>query len=292
MAIKKGHKEIFQQDITDVLDKQLFESMGLLMTEEEQRMYERKVPIEDKRLLAVHEAGHMLLAHLLPQFDWHAFTYLLPGGKGTAWSLFYPREEMLFKGYPTVGYLKMQMVVAHGGRCAEQIVFGDDITDGGQDDLLKITRIARELVISPANPRLGLFPMTWSSTFEYPIPGEVELMKNEWEDPKKVTARMSVEVSELFTREVTRYIEETEEEAKVALMKNRHILDRLAAELFERTKLTGLEVEEIVSSMNPVMLDDPMKMPDMNLDTETKSPPNGHGFYEGLDIFPAPLHRC
>lgn len=36
---------------------------------------------EKKKLLAVHEAGHILLAHLFPQFDWHAFSQLLPGGK-------------------------------------------------------------------------------------------------------------------------------------------------------------------------------------------------------------------
>lgn len=37
--------------------------------------------VEKKRLLAVHEAGHVVLAHLFPRFDWHAFSQLLPGGK-------------------------------------------------------------------------------------------------------------------------------------------------------------------------------------------------------------------
>lgn len=36
--------------------------------------------MDNKRLLAVHESGHILLAHLFPQFDWHAFSHLLPGG--------------------------------------------------------------------------------------------------------------------------------------------------------------------------------------------------------------------
>lgn len=45
------------------------------------------------------------------------------------------------QGYTTFGYMKMQMVVAHGGRCAERIVFGDDITDGGRDDLKKLTKV-------------------------------------------------------------------------------------------------------------------------------------------------------
>ncbi|KAL6316777.1 hypothetical protein AAG906_021077 [Vitis piasezkii] len=50
----------------------------------------------------------------------------------------------------------MQMVVAHCGRCAERVVFGDEITDGGRDDLEKITK----MVISPTNSRLGLTALT------------------------------------------------------------------------------------------------------------------------------------
>lgn len=48
---------------------------------------------------------------------------------------------MVDQGYTTFGYMKMQMVVAHGGRCAELLVFGDDISDGGRDDLEKITKV-------------------------------------------------------------------------------------------------------------------------------------------------------
>jgi len=49
---------------------------------------------------------------------------------------------MVDQGYTTFGYMKMQMVVAHGGRCAERVVFGDNVTDGGKDDLEKITKVS------------------------------------------------------------------------------------------------------------------------------------------------------
>lgn len=65
----------------------------------------------------------------------------VPIKQETAVSVFYPREDMVDQGYTTFGYMMMQMVVAHGGRCAERIVFGDDITDGGTDDLEKITKV-------------------------------------------------------------------------------------------------------------------------------------------------------
>ncbi|RVW25613.1 ATP-dependent zinc metalloprotease FTSH 12, chloroplastic [Vitis vinifera] len=205
MSVRKGHSKIYQQDIVDVLDKQLLEGMGVLLTEEEQQKCEESVSFEKKRLLAVHEAGHIVLAHLFPRFDWHAFSQLLPGGKETAISVFYPREDMLDQGYTTFGYMKMQMVVAHGGRCAERVVFGDEITDGGRDDLEKITKIAREMVISPANSRLGLTALTKRvGLMDRPDSPDGELIKYRWDDPFVIPANMTLEVSELFSRELTR----------------------------------------------------------------------------------------
>ncbi|GLT61232.1 hypothetical protein SLA2020_339540 [Shorea laevis] len=263
MSVRKGHSKIYQQDIVDVLDKQLLEGMGVLLTEEEQQKCEQSVSFEKKRLLAVHEAGHILLAHLFPRFDWHAFSQLLPGGKETAISVFYPREDMVDQGYTTFGYMKMQIVVAHGGRCAERVVFGDDITDGGRDDLEKITKIAREMLI-----------------------------RYRWDDPQVIPANMTLEVSELFTRELTRYIEEAEELAICGLRDNRHILDMITKELLEKSRITGLEVEEKMKGLSPVMFEDFVKPFQINLEEEGPLPHKDQLRYQPLDIYPAPLHRC
>ncbi|KAL8211227.1 hypothetical protein R6Q57_005664 [Mikania cordata] len=239
--LKKGHTKICQKDIVDVLDKQLLEGMGVLLTDEEQQKCEERVSVEKKRLLAVHEAGHILLAHLFPRYDWHAFSQLLPGGKETAISVFYPGEDMVDQGYTTFGYMMMQMVVAHGGRCAERVVFGDDITDGGVDDLEKITKIAREMVISPRNSRLGFATLTNRVGLANRADStDGELIKYRWDDPHVIPADMTVEVSELFTLEMTRYIEETEELAMKGLMDNRHILDLISKELLDNSRITGV----------------------------------------------------
>lgn len=293
MSVRKGHSKIYQQDIVDVLDKQLLEGMGVLLTEEEQQKCEESVSYDKKRLLAVHEAGHILLAHLFPRFDWHAFSQLLPGGKETAISVFYPREDMVDQGYTTFGYMQMQMVVAHGGRCAERVVFGEDITDGGRDDLEKITKIAREMVISPSNHKLGLTALTKRiGLVDRPDNPEGELIKFKWDDPHVVTADMTLEVSELFTRELTRYIEETEEIAMKGLTDNRLILDMIARELLEHSRITGLEVEEKISGLSPVMFDDFARPYRISPDEEGPLPHNDRVRYHALDIYPAPLHRC
>ncbi|KAM1234753.1 hypothetical protein FF1_004282 [Malus domestica] len=56
MSVRKGRSKIYQKDIVDVLDKQLLEGMGVLLTEEEQRKCEQSVSSEKKKLLAVHGA--------------------------------------------------------------------------------------------------------------------------------------------------------------------------------------------------------------------------------------------
>ncbi|KAL3692806.1 hypothetical protein R1sor_006457 [Riccia sorocarpa] len=297
MAVRKGHDQITQQDLIDVLDKQLFEGMGVVLMDDELKRAEEKIPADSKKLLAVHEAGHILLAHLFPTFDWHAFSHLLPGGNEAALSVFFPREEMLQLGHTTVGYVKMQMVVAHGGRCAERIVFGEDISDGGQDDLGRISSMARELTISVSNERLGLLPMKWRDTLDMPqLPGDVELVPNEWDKSGTQIANMTVELSELFTREVTKYVDETEEMAMDALTRNRHVLDKLAEVLFAKTKLSGFEAEDIVRSMNPVYLPDLMEdKVDLESWGEIEAPPpdtdGRFGRYRDLNIYQAPQYQ-
>lgn len=293
MSVRKGHSKIYQQDIVDVLDKQLLEGMGVLLTEEEQQKCEQSVSYEKRRLLAVHEAGHILLAHLFPRFDWHAFSQLLPGGKETAISVFYPREDMVDQGYTTFGYMKMQMVVAHGGRCAEQIVFGDDITDGGRDDLEKITKIAREMVISPQNARLGLTPLTKRiGLLDRPDNADEEMIRYRWDDPQVIPANMTVEVSELLTRELTRYIEESEDFAINGLMANQHVLDWIVSELLEKSRITGLEVEAKMKELSPILFEDFVKPFQINMEEEGPLPRNDRLRYQPLEVYPAPLHRC
>jgi ATP-dependent Zn protease len=86
----------------------------------------------------------VIAIHNVTVFDYcfHGFVWTSVRIKQeTAISVFNPREDMVDQGYTPFGYLKMQMVVAHGGRCAEHVIFGENITDGGRDDLEKITKV-------------------------------------------------------------------------------------------------------------------------------------------------------
>ncbi|XP_039002413.1 ATP-dependent zinc metalloprotease FTSH 12, chloroplastic-like [Hibiscus syriacus] len=141
-----------------------------------------------------------------------------------------------------------------------------------------IKKIAREMVISPQNARLGLTQLTKRvGLLDQPDSSDGELIKYRWDDPHVIPANMTPEVSELFTRELTRYIEETEELAINALKGNRRILDMIANELLEKSRITGLEVEEKIKGLSSEW--GPL-------------PHNDRLRYQPLDIYPAPLHRC
>ncbi|GKF09077.1 hypothetical protein Tco_0043301, partial [Tanacetum coccineum] len=97
--------------------------------------------------------------------------------------------------------------------------------------------IAREMVISPRNSRLGFATLTNRvGPANRADSTDGELIKYRWDDPHVVPADMTVEVSELFTRELTR--EETEELAMKGLMANRHILDLISNELLKKSRIS------------------------------------------------------
>ncbi|CBI17675.3 unnamed protein product, partial [Vitis vinifera] len=111
------------------------------------------------------------------------------------------------------------------------------------------------MVISPANSRLGLTALTKRvGLMDRPDSPDGELIKYMWDDPFMIPANMTLEVSELFSRELTRYIEETEEIAMSGLKVNRHILDMITNELLENSRITGLVNEYVFFSHSPFFL--------------------------------------
>ncbi|KAK8962047.1 hypothetical protein KSP40_PGU016023 [Platanthera guangdongensis] len=111
----------------------------------------------------------------------------------------------------------------------------------GEEAFQAVVEIAREMVISPRNPRLGLTTLVRRLGMkDRPDSIDGELLKYKWDDPNVVPADMTIEVSELFSRELTKYIQETEEVAINGISRNRHILNMIVTELMENSRMTGL----------------------------------------------------
>ena len=107
-------------------------------------------PLQDsakKRLIAYHEIGHALIATLLPAANDVDKVTLLPRGGAGGYTRFMPDEEQLDSGLVTRSSCMADLVVALGGRAAEQVVFGPlEVTQGASGDLQMVAQLSREMV--------------------------------------------------------------------------------------------------------------------------------------------------
>ena len=97
---------------------------------------------KERRVVAYHESGHALVAALIPEADPVLKVTIVPRGQALGVTAFAPVDEI--RNYPR-DYLLARMMVALGGRAAEQLHF-EEITTGAADDLRRVTDIARRMV--------------------------------------------------------------------------------------------------------------------------------------------------
>jgi cell division protease FtsH len=96
----------------------------------------------ERRVIAFHEAGHALLAELLPCATRTHRVSIIPRGNALGYVLHFPEEDRYLS---TRAELMDEMVVLLGGRAAEEIVFGE-ITSGASNDLFKVAEISRKMI--------------------------------------------------------------------------------------------------------------------------------------------------
>jgi len=102
----------------------------------------RVVSEREKRITAFHEAGHALVAYVLPNADNPFKVTIISRGQTGGHTRFLPEED---RHLWTKGQFEDTMAAAMGGRVAEEVTF-DDITTGASNDLEKATNIARTMV--------------------------------------------------------------------------------------------------------------------------------------------------
>ncbi len=102
----------------------------------------RVVLEKERRLTAYHEAGHAVLAYLLPDQDPVHQVTIIPRGRAGGFTLQFPEHD---KSYRSKKALEGEITVLLGGRVSEKIML-DDISTGASNDLEKVTAIARNMV--------------------------------------------------------------------------------------------------------------------------------------------------
>jgi cell division protease FtsH len=198
---------------------------------------------KERRVIAYHEAGHALVAWLIPAADPVQKVTIVPHGQALGVTEQVPSEE---RHNLTLAYLKARLAVMMGGRSAEEIAIGE-ITTGAESDLVEATRLARRMVTRWGMTKLG--PIAFRADEQQPFLG-YELTQRP--DYSEATAAE-------IDAEVKRLLEEAHDEVRRRLTAAREQLDKLVeallkeetVELDELTRILGSRHQTEVSLVQP-----------------------------------------
>jgi cell division protease FtsH len=190
---------------------------------------------EEKRTTAYHEAGHALVAKLLPGADPIHKVTIIPRGMALGLTQQLPMDE---KHTYAREYLLNNLVILFGGRCAEELVL-EHITTGAGNDIEKATDLAHRMVCEwGMSEKLG--PMTFGKKEEEIFLGRDFAQKTDY---SKSTA---IEID----AEISRIIQESYYRAKDLLTTHLRLLHQVAEKLLEKEVLDGSELDAIVRASN------------------------------------------
>jgi cell division protease FtsH len=186
---------------------------------------------EEKRNTAYHEAGHALVAKLLPGADPIHKVTIIPRGMALGLTQQLPMDEK--HTYPKE-YLLNNLAILFGGRVAEELVL-NHMTTGAGNDIEKATELARRMVCEwGMSEKLG--PMTFGKKEEEIFLGRDFTQKVDYSESTAIE----------IDSEVRRIIQDSYYRAKDLLKTNLRLLHRVAEQLLEKEVLDGSEIDAIV----------------------------------------------
>jgi cell division protease FtsH len=222
LAARRGHDKIYMADLEEAKDKVMLgaERKSLVMREEE------------RRLTAFHEAGHAVCAMMVKGNDPLHKVTIVPRGRALGVAFTLPEDDRVSV---TRENLEARLVMAYGGRAAEELVFGRDrVTTGAASDIQQATGIARRYV-----SQWGLSD----------IIGPILVGDNEQEVFLGRELNHRREVSEKTAQavdlEVSRVINEAHQRAKSVLTEHMELLHQVATSLLERETLSREDIEAL-----------------------------------------------
>jgi cell division protease FtsH len=219
LAARHNHEKIYMVDFEDAKDRVMLgaERKSLVMREEE------------RRLTAYHEAGHAVCAIRVKGNDPLHKVTIVPRGRALGLAFTLPEDDRVSV---TREQIEARLVMAYGGRVAEEMVFGrDHVTTGASSDIQQATGIARRYV-----SQWGL-----SDAIGPILVGDNEqevFLGRELSSRRQVSERTAQQVDD----EVSRVINEAYNRATDTLTTHRELLERIALALLERETLTREDI--------------------------------------------------
>jgi len=223
LSARRNKKKIEMPELEEAITRVIAgpEKKSRVMTERE------------RRLVAYHEAGHAVVAHLLPTVDPVHEVSIIPRGRAGGYTMILPKEDRFFMGKSE---LMDQVTHLLGGRVSEELVL-NEISTGAQNDLERATQIARKMVMEYGMSE-SIGPMTLGHKNEEVFLGR-DLARGR---------NYSEEVAASIDKEVKKIIETCYNKAKDLLSENINKLHKVAQALLEREKLDGEEFLEVFAS--------------------------------------------
>jgi len=221
LAARRNRKEVAMQDFEDAKDKVLMgvERKSLIISEEE------------KRRIAYHEAGHVLVSKMIKGLDPIHKATIIPRGRALGVTMPLPIDD---RRIYSKEYCLNQLAFILGGRAAESLIL-KDISTGAQDDIEKATALAKKMVCEwGMSEKLGPLALGKKE-------GEIFLGREFGVRPD-----FSEKTSQLIDSEVRRLVESQEKRAEKILRENKDKLKLLAEKLLEKEILDGKEIDRII----------------------------------------------
>ncbi len=221
LAAREDKEKVEMQDFELAKDK-------VMMGSERRSMI---ISEEEKRITAYHEAGHALVAIMLPGTDPIHKVTIIPRGMALGLTQQLPIDEK--HTYPE-DYLLNNVTILFGGRVAEELVL-KNMTTGAGNDIERATEIAHKMVCEwGMSEKLG--PMTFGKKEEQIFLGRDFTQQQDYSEATAVT----------IDSEVRRIIVESHERAKKILTTNLELLHKVAKTLLEKESLDGSEMDALV----------------------------------------------
>lgn len=219
MAARKNQKMVTMQSLEEAKDK-------IMMGPERKSMIMER---EEKELTAYHEAGHAITAINCKHSDPIHKATIIPRGRALGLVMRLPQKDRFSV---TRAKLHDDLVVAMGGRVAEEMIFGYDfVTTGASSDISQATNIARNMVIQ------------WGLSDKV---GTIDYSPDETSQHYGVKS-FSEETAKLIDEEAKRIVDEALKRAKTILTDKKDDLEKLAKALLEYETLSGDEIKDLLS---------------------------------------------
>jgi len=221
LAARRNKRKIGMEELEDAIER--------VIAGPEKKA--RTISDFEKKLVSYHEAGHALVAELLPHTDPLHKISIIPRGRAGGYTLLLPKED---RRYMTKSMLLNQITMLLGGRMAEKLVL-NEVSTGAQNDLERATELARKMITEYGmSDELG--PLTFGRRQEQVFLGrDISRDRN-----------YSEAVAYSIDKEVRRIIDECYKEAEKLLNDNMETLHLIAQTLMEKETIEANEFAELI----------------------------------------------